>query len=57
MFFSDGAYRAYVDLLGDWTGRCGVAVWAYCLMSKRSEDPVGAEPPGFAKATPGRACT
>ncbi len=32
VFFGQGDYRAYLDLLGDWTERCGVAVWAYCLM-------------------------
>jgi putative transposase len=31
-FFCDDDYRAYLALLGDWCGRCGVEVWAYCLM-------------------------
>lgn len=25
-------YRAYLELMAEWCGRCGVAVWAYCLM-------------------------
>ena len=25
-------YAAYLGLLGEWCGRCGVEVWAYCLM-------------------------
>ena len=31
-FFSDADYRLYLDLMGEWCGRCGVVVWAYCLM-------------------------
>jgi putative transposase len=31
-FFSDEDYEAYLDLMADWCGREGVAVWAYCLM-------------------------
>ncbi len=31
-FFSDDDYLAYMDLMAEWCGRCGVAVWAYCLM-------------------------
>ena len=31
-FFNDDDYRAYLSLLGEWCGRCGVSVWAYCLM-------------------------
>jgi putative transposase len=31
-FFCDDDYRAYLALLGDWCGRCGVEVWAYCLI-------------------------
>jgi putative transposase len=31
-FFSDEDYRAYLSLLGEWCGKCGVAIWAYCLM-------------------------
>ena len=31
-FFEEGDYRAYLALLGEWCGRCGVEVWAYCLM-------------------------
>jgi putative transposase len=31
-FFGDEDYAAYVDLLTEWCGNCGVEVWAYCLM-------------------------
>lgn len=31
-FFSDADYRTYLDLMGEWCRKCGVAVWAYCLM-------------------------
>lgn len=31
-FFSNDDYRAYMDIMAEWCGRCGVAVWAYCLM-------------------------
>lgn len=31
-FFSDDDYLAYMDLMGEWCARHGVAIWAYCLM-------------------------
>jgi hypothetical protein len=31
-FFSVGDYAAYLELLAEWCGKCGVDVWAYCLM-------------------------
>ncbi len=31
-FFSDDDYASYLSLLSEWCGRCGVQVWAYCLM-------------------------
>ncbi len=31
-FFSDEDYQAYISLLGEWCKKCGVAIWAYCLM-------------------------
>lgn len=31
-FFNDGDYQAYIDLMAEWCSRCGVEVWAYCLM-------------------------
>src|SRR4030065_1065208 len=31
-FFNDEDYQAYLELLGEWCGQCGVEVWAYCLM-------------------------
>ena len=31
-FFNDGDYRAYLDLMAEWCGQRGVAIWCYCLM-------------------------
>jgi len=31
-FFSEADYQAYLELMAEWCGRCGVTVWAYCLM-------------------------
>jgi putative transposase len=31
-FFSDGDYRAYLNLMAEWCARGKVEVWAYCLM-------------------------
>jgi putative transposase len=31
-FFQEEDYSAYLALLREWCARCGVAVWAYCLM-------------------------
>ncbi|MHC4169412.1 MAG: transposase [Planctomycetota bacterium] len=31
-FFNEDDYSAYLELMAEWCGRCGVAVWAYCLM-------------------------
>jgi len=31
-FFSDEDYSAYVELVAEWCGKEGVAVWGYCLM-------------------------
>jgi putative transposase len=31
-FFCEGDYAAYLGLMGEWCDRCGVEVWAYCLM-------------------------
>jgi putative transposase len=31
-FFGPDDYEAYLDLMAEWCGRCGVAIWAYCLM-------------------------
>jgi putative transposase len=31
-FFDDSDYQAYLALIGEWCQRCGVEVWAYCLM-------------------------
>ena len=31
-FFHEEDYAAYLTLLGEWCGRCGVELWAYCLM-------------------------
>lgn len=32
VFFGDGDYRAYLDLLAEWSAAAGLDVWAYCLM-------------------------
>ncbi|MEO5774730.1 MAG: transposase [Sphingomicrobium sp.] len=32
VFFEDGDYALYLDLLADAAERSGVAIWAYCLM-------------------------
>lgn len=32
VFFGDEDYRRYLDLLREFAGRSGTAVWAYCLM-------------------------
>jgi len=31
-FFQEDDYPEYLTLLREWCGRCGVEVWAYCLM-------------------------
>ena len=31
-FFSNKVYAAYIDLMAEWCNRCGVEIWAYCLM-------------------------
>jgi putative transposase len=31
-FFCDDDYRAYIDLMVEWCGKCHVEVWAWCLM-------------------------
>ena len=33
VFFSDDDYRTYLDLLGEWSDRAGLDIWAYCLMA------------------------
>ena len=32
VFFEDGDYELYLDLLSDAAARSGVAIWSYCLM-------------------------
>ncbi len=31
-FFRSEDYEAYLALMSEWCGKCGVQVWAYCLM-------------------------
>ncbi len=31
-FFGEKDYDAYAQLLGEWCARCGIDIWAYCLM-------------------------
>ena len=30
--FCDEDYSEYIDQMAEWCNRCGVAIWAYCLM-------------------------
>ena len=32
VFFNDGDYAAYLELLVQWCGKHGVEIWGYCLM-------------------------
>lgn len=32
VFFTENDYRLYLKLMGEWCGKCGVEIWAYCLM-------------------------
>ncbi len=31
-FFGDEDYNTYIDLMAEWCQKCGVEIWAYCLM-------------------------
>ena len=31
-FFEKDDYHAYLELMAEWCGECGVEIWAYCLM-------------------------
>src|SRR5512136_1671446 len=31
-FFQDEDYQTYIDLMTEWCRKCGVEIWAYCLM-------------------------
>ena len=31
-FFNNKDYATYIDLMAEWCNRCGVEIWAYCLM-------------------------
>jgi len=31
-FFCNDDYRYYIGLMAEWCDKCGVAIWAYCLM-------------------------
>ena len=31
-FFCGEDYQAYIHLMAEWCRRCGIEVWAYCLM-------------------------
>ena len=31
-FFCDDDYRYYIRLMAEWCDKCGVTIWAYCLM-------------------------
>jgi putative transposase len=32
-FFSEDDYQAYISFLAEWSQRCAVQIWAYCLMT------------------------
>ncbi len=32
VFFKDDDYKTYLELLREWSGKAGTAVWGYCLM-------------------------
>lgn len=32
VFFEEGDYKAYLELLREWSEKAGTAVWGYCLM-------------------------
>ena len=40
-FFEDQDYAAYLGLMAEWCDRCGVEVWAYCLMPPALSLPKG----------------
>ena len=51
VFFGRRDYEAYLALLSDWTDRCGVRVWAYCLMPNHVHlIVVPSSPTGLARA-------
>lgn len=31
-FFRDDDYREYISLMAEWCNKCGIEIWAYCLM-------------------------
>ena len=43
-FFRKDDYRAYLELMAQWCGECGVAVWGYCLMPNHVHLIVAPEP-------------
>ena len=55
VFFVDDDRRVYLEFLKAQGRLFDLQVQGYCLMSERSEDPLGEQPPGFAKATPSQA--
>ena len=44
VFFERQDRVRYLSLLGKYIGTHRLGIWAYCLMSKRSEDPLGEQP-------------
>jgi len=50
-FFCPDDYLLYIALLAEWCGRCGVEVWAYCLMPNHVHViAVPGSPDGFRRA-------
>jgi len=44
VFFERQDRLRYLSLLGKYIGTHRLGIWAYCLMSERSEDPLGRQP-------------
>src|SRR5918992_2630890 len=53
-FFCDDDYWAYIGMMAEWCPKCGVEVWAYCLMPKPCAPGGGAEIRGGSPTGPWR---
>ena len=36
-FFCEDDDKTYVELMAAWCGRCGAAIWAYCLLPSHTD--------------------
>ena len=50
-FFCEDDYAAYIELMAEWCGTCGVEIWAYCLMIAVPEER-GRLAPGHRRGAP-----